>query len=181
MGARTWLMADFVDRSIFLFVHRFVSFKPAVGAYTRWARRYALRGLLVRLLMKERGSEGARALAGQLLLPGDGATAEGDAEWPYRRTLLQTEFEGQGGQAIREVLLEAVETENAVAAGVEASKRRDDARGGRIIDDYMAARGPLEEDKVVTRAAAEAALVARAVELLLETSPVASLPLEAFV
>jgi hypothetical protein len=137
------------------------------------------------LLAKERSNEEAKPLAVQLLR-GVGATVgvdvgiEDDGEWPYRRTLLQTEFEAEGGKPLREVLPEAAEIERAVAAGVEASKRRDDTRGGKIIDDYMAARAPLEEDKVVKLAAVEAALVARAVALL-ESSPAASLPLEAFV
>lgn len=158
----------------------------AVAAYTRWARRYALRGLLVRLLHKEkeRGSgaeDGPKAhLVAELLGGGVDVEEDGDWEWGYRRELLQTELGEEGGKLIRELLEEAVAIEAAVAAAVESSKARDDKRGLGIVDDYMAARGPLEEDKVIKLAKAEAALVARAVGRL-GASPAVALPLDAFV
>lgn len=157
-----------------------------MSTYTRWVRRYALRGLLARLLRKERSQHrdaGAdeKALAAELLR-GEGREGGGDdsdgTEWPYRRGLLQTEF--ASNDAIHDLLEEAVATEQSVAAAVESSKRRDDARGEGIIDDYAAAREPLGEDKVIRLAKGEAALVARAVDRL-RCSPAASLPLEALV
>lgn len=81
---------------------------------------------------------------------------------------------------IRELLAEAAAIEAGVAVAVEASKRKDDVRGEGVIDDYYAGRGPVEEDKVVLLARAEAALVARAVERL-KGSPAVALPLDAFV
>lgn len=131
-----------------------------------------------------------RVLAAQLLLgpgaspaPAEEEEEEALLEWPYRRELLQAQpglFAEEGGVPIRELLAEAAEAEAGVAAAVEASKRKDDARGEGIIDDYHAARGPVEGDKVVRLAQAEAALVARAVARL-AGSPAAALPLDAFV
>lgn len=157
----------------------------AVSTYTRWVRRYALRGLVAHLLVKERSRGDARAedeaLAAELLR-GEGDSNDdgsGDAGWwPYRRGLLQTEF--ASGDGVQDLFEELLATEQAVADAVEASKRRDDVRGEGIIDDYAAAREPLEGDKVIKRAREEATLVARAVDRL-RRSPVVSLPLEALV
>lgn len=124
-----------------------------------------------------------------LLGPGAAATTEEAdevlEEWPYRRELLQAPAPGglfgeEGGVLIRELLAEAAAAEAGVATAVEASKRKDDVRGEGVIDDYYAGRGPVEGDKVVVLARAEAALVARAVERL-KGSPAVALPLDAFV
>lgn len=144
--------------------------------YTEWIKRYALRGLYDLLVKQQRGKRGREEDGGR--------SGEDDYDmWWHQRSILRAEYGGEGARdadvapsraeeegdppnmpLVSTLLQDLVAIEERVVRAVEASKRRDEVRGGEILDDYAATRPPLEEDKVIMGAKAGLAEIKAYVE-----------------
>jgi len=69
--------------------------------------------------------------------------------WSHQRGVLKEEYPHD--MTVGGALFKLVEVEQAVVAGVEDSKAKDDERGGSIIDDYGSTHVVASEDPMVKR------------------------------
>ncbi len=128
----------------------------ALDTYTFYIRYYALQGLkreVTQLVAKKK-------LAVAKLLD----TRTRRARWEHERHILLDELPENDVRANLELLLEY---QDKVARDVEESKRKDDRRGARIIDDYADAHTPAEEDPFVKQTWEETATLQAEVKKLL--------------
>lgn len=110
----------------------------AEKTYTFYIQYYALRGLFreVQRLV----AEGAKIPAAFL------ETLSSDKRWEHERRVLRKELPGNDIRTNLELL---VKMEERVAHDILETKRKDDLRGAKIIDDYAEAHPPSEEDPFV--------------------------------
>jgi hypothetical protein len=111
--------------------------RKGIETYTFHIGYYALLGLKERLTaLLASGSNDAVG----------GLRKSGDAAWDHRRRILEAEFGGIDPEA---QLARLIDAQRKVATAVEESKRKDDVRGARIIEDYGEAHGAAERDAFV--------------------------------
>ncbi len=114
-----------------------------IQAYTDFIELYALRGFkaqVERLVQQGRASEVTNLLTQQT----------NDPVWEHQRALFATEAVLKAWSSRPRLLLtRLVGDEREVAEGVETSKRKDDERGVKIIDDYLEVHTSAENDAFV--------------------------------
>ncbi|MHC4252353.1 MAG: DUF4954 family protein [Planctomycetota bacterium] len=94
---------------------------------------------------------------------------EPDAAWAFHRAVL---VEERPGAHVRTLLEELLDMQERFADAVESSKRKDDSRGARVIEDYADAHVPASEDPHVRRVREATASLEADVTHLLERIPV---------
>ncbi len=134
--------------------------KTAIETYSFYIRYYALKGLFREL---QKLSAGGKKIPASFLL-----VKSSDERWEHERTLLLNELPGDG---LRQNLSLFVDMEQKIARDILETKRKDDIRGARIIDDYAEAHPPAEEDSFVKEVQREAESRRGEVERLLELLP----------
>ncbi len=114
--------------------------KSAVETYTFYIRYYALSGMLREL---RRLAKLGRKIRPRLL-----ATRSSNKRWEHEKRILQRELPDSG---LRENLHLLADMEKKVAKDILETKRKDDIRGMRVIDDYADVHSPAEEDSFVRK------------------------------
>ncbi|NOZ63954.1 MAG: DUF4954 family protein [Caldiserica bacterium] len=107
--------------------------KKAVDIYTFFIRYYALCGLKNKL---EESNEWKDILVKE----------SSHTRWEHERKIILQEFPGKG---LKELLQMLAEMQERIAEMVEESKRKDDVRGKKIIEDYESAHTCAEDDSFV--------------------------------
>jgi len=132
--------------------------REAVAAYAFTLVHRSLLGLWARLRTCHSLDEACAAADG----------VEPDAAWAFHRAVL---VEERPGVHVRSLLEELLDMQGRFARAVEASKRKDDARGGRVIEDYADAHAPACDDPHVLRTRKETEALEADVARLLERIP----------
>jgi hypothetical protein len=131
--------------------------RRAITAYRFHVRLYALLGLKDRFRqVLDAGGDPDQIL--DLDLP------DVTTHWQHQRSILRDDFSG-GAVAALALLPEMLEQ---AANDVEASRRKDDERGRRIIEDYEAVHPPAAADPLVRHTWQEARRLQRETEELLD-------------
>lgn len=125
--------------------------KRAIEVYTFFINYYAL------LQLKEKLEKEVKP---------DVLTQESDDEkWEQARKIILDEFPGK---SVKELLEELSSMQGKIAESVEESKRKDDVRGRKIIDDYDTAHTSAEDDDFVKETWEETENIKNEVAKLLE-------------
>ena len=129
----------------------------AIDTYTFYLRYYALLGLRreVARLVTEKKTPAARRLL---------TTRTHQARWEHERHILTQELPQGDVRGNLELLLEY---QRKIGADVQESKRKDDLRGARVIDDYTEAHTLAEDDPFVKQTWAETKALEAEVKKLL--------------
>jgi hypothetical protein len=112
--------------------------KSAIETYTFYIRYYALSGLLREL---RRIAARGRKVGPRFL-----KTKSSNKRWEHERRILRKELPGDD---LGQYLLLLAEMEKEIARSILETKRKDDIRGMRIIEDYADVHPPAEEDSFV--------------------------------
>ena len=132
--------------------------REAVAAYTFTLVHRSLLGLWARIRRCHSLDEACEAANGE----------EPDAAWAFHRAVL---VEERPGTNVRALLEEFLDMQERFATAVETSKRKDDARGARVIEDYADAHVSAADDPHVRRTREETASLAADITRLLERIP----------
>jgi hypothetical protein len=112
--------------------------KHAVETYAFYVRYYALKGLFRQVnQLSEQGTKVSSAFL---------KTRSSNKRWEHERTILRKELPEND---LRQDLELLVKMEERIAHDILETKRKDDLRGAKIIDDYAEAHPPSEEDGFV--------------------------------
>lgn len=116
--------------------------KMAVETYTFYIRYYAVTGLFRKLqrLVSEKGEIPSNFVE----------TRSSNRRWEHERKILLKELPGND---LPQNLRLLADMEKKIARDILETKRKDDIRGRRIIDDYAEAHAPAEEDSFVKEVA----------------------------
>jgi len=129
----------------------------AIDTYTFYIRYYGLQGLrreVAALVEAKKASSVDKLLE----------TRTRRARWEHERRILRQELPGSDVAADLELLCQY---QQRIAEEVEESKRKDDVRGARVIDDYAEAHTPAEEDSFVKQTWEETKALQKEVKKLL--------------
>ncbi len=132
--------------------------REAVAAYAFTLVHRSLLGLWARLRTCHTLDEACAA----------GEGVEPDAAWAFHRAVL---VEERPGVHVRALLEELLDMQGRFARAVEDSKRKDDARGGRVLEDYTGAHTPASDDAHVRRTYDETEALEADIAKLLERIP----------
>lgn len=125
--------------------------KKAVDIYTFFIRYYALCGLKKKL---EESREWENILGEE----------SPDTRWEHERKIIREEFPGK---SLKELLQVLAEMQEKIAEMVEESKRKDDIRGKKVIEDYDSAHTCAEDDSFVKETWQETRKILQEIEGLL--------------
>jgi carbonic anhydrase/acetyltransferase-like protein (isoleucine patch superfamily) len=134
--------------------------KLAIQTYTFYIRYYALRGLLREVQkLAEKGAVMSAALL---------QAQSSDNRWEHERRILLDELPAND---LRQNLRLLADMEQQIARDILETKRKDDFRGSRIIDDYAEAHPPSEEDSFVKQTVRLAEACRKEINRLLRRIP----------
>jgi len=123
----------------------------AIEIYSFFIQYYALMGLKIRV-EEERSFENILEKSSE------------DRRWEQQRRILKEEFPEKSTKELLQILLKMQEE---IAEMVEESKRKDDLRGRKIIDDYDEVHTLAEDDSFVKETWEETKTLKREIQSLI--------------